>query len=166
MTVEILIILGLFLVGLMLLALEAFVIPGFGITGVAGALVVIYASVQAWIDLGPAWGATLVIFSVLATTGLLFWLPRSRLGKRVTLHEAITEVAGYGDDAIRAGVTVGSQGTTQTELRPSGFAVFGDHRIEVRSSGEWLDRQITVKITEMRDGKVFVEPVEPIAPGV
>ena len=157
MTGTILLILGLFLVGMILLALEAFVIPGFGVTGISGVLIIIYTAVRAWTDLNPAWGLTLGFVALVASLSLVFWVPKSRVGRRLTLNAEIDGLSGYGEDAKRAGIAVGQRGVTSTPLRPSGFALFGDSRVEVRSDGDWLDSDIEIEVVALKDGKVFVD---------
>lgn len=160
MTGTILLVLGLFLVGMILLALEAFVIPGFGVTGIAGVLVIIYTAIRAWSDLNPAWGVTLGFLALIASLSLVVWVPKSRVGRRLTLHAEMDGVSGYGEDAKRAGVAVGQRGVTSTPLRPSGFALFGDSRVEVRSDGDWLGGDVEIEVVALKDGKVFVDVPE------
>lgn len=152
-----LVILLLFLVGMLLIAVEAFVIPGFGVPGLAGAAIVFYAAISAWTQLNPIWGVLLGGVALFATLGLVVWIPRTRVGRRLTLHESISSTTTYDADATRAGVVVGQRGITSTALKPSGYAMFGDSRVEVRSDGEWISQDTEIVVTRFRDGRVFVE---------
>ncbi len=151
---------GIFMAGAVLIAVEAFVIPGFGAPGILGAVIVGYAAFRAWTDIGALWGIVLGAAAMFGTLFLVVWVPKSRMGQRLTLKESINATTTYDDEAKRAGVTEGSVGTTSTELKPSGFAIFGEDRVEVRSDGEFIDRDAHVVVTHLRDGKVFVEPYE------
>ncbi|MBN1946862.1 MAG: hypothetical protein JW797_14405 [Bradymonadales bacterium] len=151
-----LLVFGLFLLGMVLIAAEAFIIPGFGITGVIGAALVAVSAIYAWSSLNPILGLTLGGVALVLSLGFFLVMPRTRLGQRLTLKEAISEGSGYGDDARRAGIQVGQRGITATDLKPSGFALFDEARIEVRSDGEWLNRDTEVVVTELKDGKVIV----------
>jgi len=151
---------GLYLVGMLLIAVEAFVIPGFGVTGVVGAAVVAFSAVYAWSNMNPFLGLVLGVVALIISLWFFIAIPRTRLGRRLTLKEAIREDSGYGDDVRRAGIQIGQRGRTQTELKPSGFALFNEDRIEVRTGGEWLGRDTEVVVIEIKDGKVVVSVPE------
>lgn len=152
-------ILALFVVGMILVALEVLVLPGL-VTGLLGALIIAITSIWAWSDLGPAWGLTLIVAGLTLSLGLFILMPRTRMGRRLILTNRMGPgEAGYDEDARRAGVTVGQLGTTATPLRPSGFALFGESRVEVRTEGEWLDRDARIEVIRLKDGKVWVERV-------
>lgn len=151
---------ALFLVGVLLLAVEAFVIPGFGVTGILGIGVIGYASYVAWTEHDPLLGTTIAVIALVLAMGFLIWVPRSRMGKSLTLNTAITETTSYDEEAKRAGIAVGNRGRAATQLRPSGFAQFGEHRVEVRTEGEFIEVESELVVTKFKDGKVFVELVE------
>jgi membrane-bound serine protease (ClpP class) len=148
---------SLFVIGMLLVALEAFVIPGFGLPGILGAGILVWAAISAWDTLGPLWGMLFALISLLITVSMVVWIPKTRVGQRLTLRDRMTGTPGYDDEAKRAGVSVGATGSALTDLKPSGFALFGDDRVEVRSDGEWIDSGSPVVVTRMRDGRVFVE---------
>jgi membrane-bound serine protease (ClpP class) len=154
-------ILGLYVVGMLLIAIEAFVLPGLGAPGIAGILLVGFTAYEAWVQIGPAWGLTLGGAALLASIGVLVVLSRTGLGRRLTLTASIDGRAPYDEDAKRAGLARGSRGLTVTPLRPSGFAMFDDNRVEVRSDGDFVARDVLVQVVALRDGKVFVEVAEP-----
>lgn len=153
------IILGLFIIGILLIALEAFVIPGFGLPGLIGGAIVVYAALQAWTEHDPVWGITLGGLALLISIAFLVWVPNSRMGKRFTLKTSITETTAYDAEAKRAGVAIGHKGVTSTHLRPSGFALFGEERVEVRTVGEYVASDQPIIVTNFKNGKVFVEAV-------
>ena len=154
------VILGLFLVGMLLVALEAFVIPGFGLPGILGAGTIIFAAVLAWTKHEPVYGIVLGGLALVISLVFLVWVPHSRVGRRLTLKSAITETTGYDEEARRAGLAVGDRGVTTTQLRPTGFTLFREERIEVRTEGEFIDRDRAVVVIHFKDGKVFVEAAE------
>jgi membrane-bound serine protease (ClpP class) len=157
-------VLGLFLVGMMLIAVEALVIPGFGLAGIAGMLMVGFTIYHAWSELGAGWGVTLAVTALLGSVALVLWVPHSRLGKGLRLTTAMDGLAAYDHDAKRAGIGPGSRGQTVTQLRPSGFAMFGDSRVEVRSDGDYVASGVPVQVVALKDGKVFVEIAETAEP--
>lgn len=156
-----LVIFGLFIVGMLLIAVEVFFVPGFSVPGIAGIAIVVYAAYYAWTELEPLWGLGLGGVALIVSLGFFLHMPRSRIGRRLTLDSSISGTTTYDEDAQRAGVGVGQLGTTVTDLRPSGFAMFGTSRVEVRTSGEFIPKGSDVEVLQKRDGRVFVEQVEP-----
>ncbi len=61
-----LLVIALIVLGLAALAVELFVIPGFGLAGVAGILMLIGGVVSAWLMFGPLYGG----ITILVTLGL------------------------------------------------------------------------------------------------
>ena len=106
---------------------------------------------------------------VLATTALLFlvsaWaiirsLPRSsRLAKsgifllQRTDRAIVYESADVRDDLID------TIGTTITDLRPSGTAMFGDERIDVVSESEWITEGTRVRVISAEGYRHIVRAV-------
>ena len=162
MTSAVLLTFGIYFVGVALVAAEALLIPGLGLPGFAGAGCIIFAAGYAWTtpELGPAWGLVLGGLALAGSLAIVVWVPRSRVGKKLTLKATIDATSGYDREFKRVGVETGHQGVTVTELKPSGFARFGDNRIEVRSGGEWIDRDVLVVVVAEKDGKLFVEAKE------
>ena len=160
MTGTIAAIFGTFLVGMLLIAAEAFIIPGFGLPGLLGAIAVVWAAVEAWVELSPVWGLMLGGSALFVSLAFVVWLPKTRVGKRFTLRNVVDGTTNYDADAKRAGIKVGQVGVVDTDLRPSGMTIFGEDRVEVRAEGnEWIERGRSVCVTRFKDGKVFVEPV-------
>ncbi|QQR91693.1 MAG: nodulation protein NfeD [Myxococcales bacterium] len=144
--------LALFTFGTVMLALEAFVIPGFGITGILGilAIVVSLALSLVGIDLEVSLGLgtlTRAFLRVFTSTGIALvagvfiarWLPRTSFAKRLVL--ATTEDAGAGFTAATPASEslIGKQGKTLTTLRPAGKASIDGKRLDVVSEADFLD---------------------------
>ncbi|MES2997349.1 MAG: NfeD family protein [Verrucomicrobiota bacterium] len=119
--------------GIVCLLVEVLV-PG-GILGIIGGGFLLGASVVAFVVFGFATG-TAVLVGSLALAGLAFWLevrilPRTPLGKRAILNEAIDAVsAQFGPDAA---ALVGSPATAITMLSPSGYVSVNGTRYEAFS---------------------------------
>ncbi|MDD5309837.1 MAG: hypothetical protein PHU25_21180 [Deltaproteobacteria bacterium] len=62
---------ALIVAGMLLLALEVFALPGFGAAGVVAFLLLGGGCVSAWVFLGPAWGALVVVASIVASVLLV-----------------------------------------------------------------------------------------------
>jgi membrane-bound serine protease (ClpP class) len=142
--------------GLMLIALEAFVIPGFGIAGLLGMLGVgssIYLSMVSHLstaaDLSAAAGTVAVSALAVLVIGwaLLRHLPRSsRFGKSgIMLPDATSRETGYLSSAVRAEL-VGATGIALTDLRPAGAARVGEERLDVVADSDWIPAGTPVRV--------------------
>lgn len=142
--------------GLALLALEAFVIPGFGIAGVAGLAALLgglYVAVAGSPgDVGR--GIAAVVGAALGLVGggatLLRALPRLAAGRGLVLGATAGDSAppaGFAHpDTGRDGALVGCTGAALTDLRPGGFALIDGRRIDVITRGEGLPAGARVQV--------------------
>ena len=162
----------LFGVGVMLLLLEVFVIPGFGVFGVAGIAMTLAALVIALVPNAgfqfPTDGevaratttlAAALVVVVLLGASLSRWLPRSSRFNRLVLVPDLASADGYTAADTDAGL-VGQRGTAVTPLRPSGTAAFGDRRVDVVSQGSFVEPGARVEVVSSRGARVEVREVD------
>jgi membrane-bound serine protease (ClpP class) len=152
MSEPIVIVASLIIAGYLLLAMEVLVVPGFGVPGVAGLGCLIGGCALAYLWFEPL-PATLAIVGVVgATTGLLIWLPRTRMGAQMVHRGSL-------GDAHAAGVPLyeGDRGVAESDLRPSGIARFGEVRESVVTDGEFLTAGTAVSIVQIHGSRVVVE---------
>jgi membrane-bound serine protease (ClpP class) len=157
--------------GITLLAVEMFVLPGFGIAGVAGILAILGAlylsmvnpAVATSTDYAFAFGtlSLAIIVVIVAGWALLRHLPRSRGLNRsgLMLGDATSRETGYLSSAIRAEL-VGAVGVALTDLRPAGAGRFGDERIDVVSEANWIGAGTPIRIVRSDGYRHVVETVE------
>ena len=89
MSQQLLIVIALALAGYVLLLLEIFIVPGFGVAGVMGLLGLAAASVSAIFFFGGFVGG-LIVLGVIALTSLILWMaPRTRAGKNLIHRESL-----------------------------------------------------------------------------
>ena len=158
----------LFIAGVICVAAEIFVLPGFGVLGLGGGLLVIASIVLAsqsfvlpvneyqirqmqWSLIGILGAAAGV-----ATLGILLrrWLPSTPILRNVVLEPPAD--AGP-DDAIDE--LIGRIGTTTTRLAPAGKARLGDSVRDVASDGPLIEPGTAVRVVGVRGGRVIVHPV-------
>jgi membrane-bound serine protease (ClpP class) len=148
----------LFLVGLILLVLEIFVIPGFGFTGIAGILAVLTSLVlaspnfnQAVLTLGGALLAAIVIIVITLKNKKT----RRVWGKLILSHK-LEAKEGYSshDDSLAA--YVGKRGKALTTLRPAGTADIGGKRLDVVTSGEFIEAGSSLEVILVEGTRMVV----------
>ena len=158
----------LFLLGIALISLEVFVIPGFGVAGILG-IIMVLGSVFFVFD-GAYNLRTAVLWlsiSVILTSALVilaaFYLPETRMFQRLALSTVMDTQMGYhasSPEDFQA--YLGQSGIALTPLRPSGTARIGDKRVDVVTVGDFIPSNSTVKVVEVEGPKVFVEAVEDV----
>lgn len=163
----------LFVAGMLFLSIELFVLPGFGVFGLAGGLLVICSLIlasQTFViprneyQLGQLrnslLGLTLVgAATISAAIALRRYLPRAPMLNRVLLAPPSAEEAQ--DIARRESVAawdhlLGERGITDTPLMPAGKARIGEQLVDVMSNGEFIDRGKAVRVVEARGNRVVV----------
>lgn len=148
-------------VGIVLLALEIFVFPGFGVAGIAGISLMVMAMILIMLD-NDFFNFEFVPMSeiVLATaatlggiTGgvaLLFVggsrLSRSRYFKRVALTDTQERSQGYTSSFIKEPMR-GKVGKTYTVLRPSGKVMIEDQIFDAYTRGDYIEKDVEVIVT-------------------
>ena len=108
---------SLLVAGYLLLALEVFVIPGFGLAGLSGFAALIAGCVLAYRAFDPVTATILVGGVVATTTAFLWWVPRSAFGKDVVHRGSLGEAR-----ASEPRLEPGTGGVAESDLRPSGVA--------------------------------------------
>ena len=162
----------LLIIGLALILVEVFLLPGFGFAGVFGIALVFVSLVGAMVRVIPGSGAWLPAWADLQLpifkTGLALvgsgagalllgrFLPRSRLFGRLALAAENSAGAGYtaGPDTTPL---VGRTGTALTPLHPAGAARFDGERLDVVTGGEFLPAGTGVRIIEARGSRIVVQ---------
>ncbi len=165
-------------VGIALLAVEVFIMPGFGVFGVLGliglfgGLVGTFSGSAALFPDSPGqgdalYGVVTVLVAMVTAMGVSYGVTR-HLGRlpvlsRLVLHTQRDADAGNGLlDALgpAAGVLVspGDMGETLTPLRPSGRARFDGAIVDVVTQAGYVAAGQTVRVIEADAFRVVVEP--------
>jgi membrane-bound serine protease (ClpP class) len=142
----------LFALGLVLVALEVFVVPGIGLVGVAGALTLLIGSGLSWLWFGADAGAIALLVSVLGPALLMLVFAKSSAGKKLVLGGAVKGKM----DAEQASLQIGAEGRALTPLRPSGTALFGQQRVDVVTDGIYVDAGEPLRVVEIAGTRVVV----------
>jgi membrane-bound serine protease (ClpP class) len=153
------------LVGLVLLAVELFVIPGFGITGILGILGLIAGLTLSLIGAGATaeiviGAITRVAVSLLvalaASVVLLRFLPKLPFGRQLILHTGLGADTGYASAPESDRQWLGMQGTAVSPLRPAGIADIDGKRVDVVSQGEWIDAGAPITVIRVDGNRIVV----------
>jgi membrane-bound serine protease (ClpP class) len=152
-------IVGLMLGGFLFMFIEIAIIPGFGIAGIIGLLMLGIGLALAFIKLSMGMAMAATALALVGLALLIIWFfyffPSTSIGKRFVL-EAESSV---GDGCIAVEDLqkwVGKTGKTKTMLRPSGIAIVDGERLDVMSDCEFIDKDKPVKVVRVNNGRLIV----------
>ncbi len=164
----------LFLLGAILLIMEIFFIPGFGITGITGIVLIclsLILTLQDFIIPKFTWQWNIanenmiilslsIIISIAAIAVSAQILPKTPLFNKLTLHAEQRAENGFAVQTIgdRARLK-GLKGVTTTILRPTGKALIENEIMEVQSEGEYIEKDQKIEITDAVGNKIIVKKV-------
>ncbi len=163
----------LFATGCICLVTEIFILPGFVVFGLGGGALIItsivlvsqtflfpqneyqFAQLQ-----GSLYGMAFTVCALIGTIWVLnHWLPRAPVLQHVFLsppegEEA--EIISRREMLVNLDNLVGQFGQTTTPLSPAGKARFGNHLVNVISTGEFIARDSRVEVAEVHGNRVVV----------
>lgn len=170
----------LFVLGLVLLGLEIFVVPGFGVFGISGILLMTAALVmashtfdgmstgeqfnQSMKSLGTLAGALVTVIVVASVMNR--FLPSIPFLNRMILtppgQAEADPSAPRLDPSLRGGsdataaISVGDQGISESSLRPTGKATIEGRYIDVVSDGSYIDHGQSIEVVRVAGSRVIV----------
>ena len=174
------------IIGLGLIAVEIFLIPGFGIAGVAGIILLLLGLIGIMVENPPdrlpipesTFDKNLFISQlrgmVLAMIGFFVAvyiinkyfsrLPGFRLMDRLVLatpEEPASVRTGIteGQPEEAPAVRIGARGQTASVLRPAGVAKFNHRRVEVVSRGEMIEAGQEIMVVTVEGNRIVVKQV-------
>ena len=154
--VDILIPIVCILAGLLLIAVEVYLIPGFNVIGILGGLLIVFAVGYAYSESGLVGGTVALSATVTSGIALFLLLWQSGAWDRFILSTTLkteNDAASRERDA-RAGY-LGKTGIAITPLRPTGIVEIDGERIEVSTEGEFIASGSTIRIVAMDRRQFF-----------
>jgi len=156
-------------VGILLLLIEMIVIPGFGIAGIGGIVIVVFGLYRLLLPDIPVGeevtdmamtGLTIGIIGGLIGLVLLFKLmTKTKFWKKLATPDVQDHERGY-DTSLGLEDMVGTEGVTDTDLHPSGWILIGNERIFVVSDGTFIENGEKVKIIKVDGNRVVVRQIK------
>ena len=167
----------LFLVGAVCIGLEIFVVPGFGIFGIGGGIMVTFSIVlasQTWViprneyQLEQLPSSLMTVITAAAGLLIGMFVMHRFFGKlpgfnRIVLQPLSEEEQAEVDRRERLADFAhlqGKRGSAATLLMPSGKARFGDDLVDVMTDGAAVEKGAAVVVVGVQGNVVVVEPVE------
>jgi len=167
----------LFLAGLILIAVELFVLPGFGIAGISGVLLVFVALVLSLIenvvfDFEPVDTERLGVAVMTVVTGIFggfilslylgrkLFTAHSGPFKNLALNTVQDVKEGYLNVDSSFIALKGKNGTAQTVLRPSGKVLIEGEVYDAVTEGGFIDKGEEVVVVKVGTAQLYVDRIE------
>lgn len=162
-----------FIAGILLILLELLVIPGFGIAGVAGLLLLCAGIVLVLLNNNafdftfvPAHSiveALAVLFAGIGGALILVFaggarFVESRAFRRVMLEDAMDSKAGWTSNIYEA-TLLRQRGVAWSVLRPSGKVMIGDTIYDACTRGEYIEKGTTIEVVEIAGTSLRVKEI-------
>lgn len=167
----------LIVLGFLLVATELFILPGFGVVGLAGAVCLLVGVVGTFVsgDLrtvegqSQMWTGLMVTLLSVFGAGIIIWflsrwvhsmpllnriILTTELGERDAAGPGLLAAMGAAQRALSPGDT----GVAETDLRPAGRANFEGRLVDVKSVGTYIDKGTPVRVVSV--GRFVIEVEE------
>jgi membrane-bound serine protease (ClpP class) len=165
-----------FIVGIILLAVEIFALPGFGVAGVSGIILMVSGLTMAMVDNLVFEGGdiflainTVMKALMIVVLSILFAVVASLyLGKKLltspafpgfALRETQQKEDGFTVANLAERHLVGHTGTAYTVLRPSGKAEVNGEIYDAKSEFGFIEKGSKIKVVRYETGQLYVEEV-------
>jgi len=151
--------------GIVLLLLEIFVVPGFGVTGIAGITALLVGLTMSLFGAGAAAQSIVYALSRVAISGVLAiagsfalfrLLPLLPGGRKLVLSTALGGNQSIKDPERPS--LLGAVGKSLSALRPAGIADIAGQRVDVISEGEFVDSGRAIVVVREEGNRVVVKP--------
>jgi membrane-bound serine protease (ClpP class) len=151
----------LFVVGFILLLLEIFVIPGFGLTGIIGFITLFLALGLVtlnnnYLDFSEVTAASLkeavaiVLVGALGSLILLFWAANSFVNSpyfnKFGLHKVLDKESGYVISNLHLQNLIGQKGIAYSVLRPTGKILVGDQLYDASTKNQFVEKGQNIEV--------------------
>ena len=157
MGMDIFIIALLIFIGLVMVILEVFFLPGITIAGISAVLLFVGAVFYAFMQLGEFAGYITIAVSVIVTiVGIVIFI-RSRSLDRMALKTTIDSVA---PTLVSDQIKVGDEGVTLSRLNPMGSVLINDVTVEARTREDFIDEDTPVVVEKVDRTTVIVQKKE------
>lgn len=151
--------------GVVLLAVELFVTPGFGLTGILGMVALLGGLGLSLVGVGATWEVIVVavgrvavslLLALAASLALLRVLPRLPFGRRLVLETELAAREGFASPPATDRAWLGKRGLAASPLRPAGIAAIEGERVDVVSDGEFIEAGEPITVVRVEGNRIVV----------
>ncbi len=152
-------------IGLLFVALEVLVVPGFGLTGILGLAALLSGLGLSVVGAGATWPVILtamggVALSLLLAIAVSLFLLRAfshlPFGRRLVLETELPADEGVASAPESDPFWLGAHGTAISPLHPAGVARLDNERVDVVSDGEFIEAGEPIEVIRVDGNRIVV----------
>ncbi|MFA6808960.1 MAG: NfeD family protein [Eubacteriales bacterium] len=150
--------LSLIVIGIILIFLEIFIIPGFGVSGILGFLLLfggIFSAADTLIEGVIYFLITFIVIGLLVYIGVKTGKV-SKLWGKISLREQQQNSDGYVAPKPEYERYLGKKGVAITDLRPAGSVKIEDERVDVVTEGGYIEPGTPIRVLAVEGTRVIV----------
>jgi membrane-bound serine protease (ClpP class) len=157
-------------IGVLLLVLEVFVIPGVTVAGIGGVVALVAGLGMTLVGAGATVSVVMsalgrvavsILLAMVGALTLVRMLPRVPFGRRLVLETGMAAEQGYVSAAESDRRWVGRTGTALSPLRPAGIADIEGSRLDVVSDGDFIAAGSAIDVTRVDGNRIVVRKSAP-----
>ena len=152
-----LLIITLIFIGLLLIAAEFLIIPGFGFVGILGLGSLVASCYFGYTEYGQMGLIVVILINVVLLLLSTIYILRSKTWKKISLNENITSRAGQ--SAVEMGIEVGQEGITLTRIAPMGHARINNQDVEVTSPNLIIEAEQQIVVKYIEENKIVITKI-------
>ncbi|NPA36878.1 MAG: hypothetical protein GXO47_08530 [Chlorobi bacterium] len=149
-----LVIVFLILLGIFLLFLEFFVIPGITVAGIGGLIFTFAGITMAYRNFGAETGNLILLGTVVLAVALIVISFKSGTWEKLMLNST---VSGQVETVDESSIKPGDTGITITRLNPIGKVKVGNEIIEAKCPGQFVDPNTEVTVKQVYKTYIIVK---------
>lgn len=154
MTFNVIIVAVLIVLGILLLLIEFFLLPGISIAGVGGVIFMVSGVIYSYIYLSSTAGNITLALSLILLALAFVWLLKSKSLQKIALTADIRETV---DNSDLKSLQPGDTGITVSRLNPIGKVMINDITVEGKSfDGELIDEDTEIEVVRVESYNVTV----------
>ena len=150
---DILIIILLVLIGVVLIILEIFFLPGITVAGFSSLIFFGGGIYYAFVNLGTTAGYVTIVASVVACVVGIIWFMRSKSLDRISLK---TDIDSVNPTQVNDSIKVGDEGIALSRLNPMGTVLIGTVQVEGKTREDFIDEGSSVIVERVERTSVIV----------
>ena len=146
------------LLAVVLILLEIFVIPGFGIAGFSGlaCLVISVISVAPTVTIAIGQIVFAIVVVIILVVISLKTKKTRRIWSRLILKDSTSTEEGYVSQPQKINEYLGKEGVALTTLRPAGAAKIGEERVDVVTEGNFIEPGEPIVVIKVDGSSIIV----------
>lgn len=144
---------ALLLLGLILVLIEFFLVPGTTVVGIVGGFLMIAAVVLTFLSHGNKVGSIFLLLAFFSSAIALYFGFKVYSSDKLSVNSKI-DSRNY---LQKSDLEIGMTGLTVSALRPGGKVKFGHEKLEVYAQDEFIDSGVEVEVVGVQDHKIYVK---------